>query len=83
MGSSKGVHIPGVPIDLPSVSQKDLDDIKFGIEEDVDMIFLSFTRDADTVRHIQDVVLKNGKQTKVNKDTDTKLESLSQLLQWF
>lgn len=47
------------------------------------MIFLSFTRDADTVRHIQDVVLKSGKQTKVNKDTDTKLESLSQLLQWF
>ncbi|XP_045467713.1 pyruvate kinase-like isoform X2 [Harmonia axyridis] len=65
LGSSKGVHIPGVPIDLPSVSDKDLQDINFGIAEDVDMVFLSFTRDADTVKRIQELVVKSGKQTQV------------------
>ncbi|XP_044758054.1 pyruvate kinase-like isoform X3 [Coccinella septempunctata] len=65
LGSSKGVHIPGVPIDLPPVSQKDLEDIEFGLKEDVDMVFLSFTKDANTVRTIQDVIEKTGKQTKV------------------
>ncbi|KAL3277133.1 hypothetical protein HHI36_012487 [Cryptolaemus montrouzieri] len=65
LGSSKGVHIPGVPIDLPSVSAKDIDDIKFGIDQDADMIFVSFARDANTVAQIQELIHKSGKQTKV------------------
>ncbi|KAK9874544.1 hypothetical protein WA026_005385 [Henosepilachna vigintioctopunctata] len=65
LGSSKGVHIPGIQVDLASVSEKDIEDIKFGMKQDVDMIFISFTRDANTVNQIRRIVQDSGKQTKV------------------
>ncbi len=53
MGSNKCVNLPGIHVHLPPVSKRDRIDIEFGIEQNVDMIFASFIRDADSVRDVR------------------------------
>jgi len=55
-----------VEINLPSITQQDIDDIRFGIENDVDFIAASFVRKAEDVIEIRKVLDKyNGKDIKI------------------
>ncbi|MFS8540524.1 MAG: pyruvate kinase [Tissierellales bacterium] len=56
----KGVNVPNVPINLPAVTEKDIEDIKFGIENDVDFIAASFIRKAEDVLQIRKILEDNG-----------------------
>ncbi|MDR1246005.1 MAG: pyruvate kinase [Clostridiales Family XIII bacterium] len=49
----KSINLPGVHLDLPAMSDKDKDDIEFGIEQDVDFIAASFIRTASDVNEIR------------------------------
>src|SRR5690625_2590493 len=48
--SRKGVNLPGVDISIPSLTEKDIDDLEFGLEKNVDYIALSFIRSAGDIQ---------------------------------
>ncbi len=58
--NKKGVNVPGVRTDLPAVSEKDYNDILFGIESDVDFIAASFVRTAADVKEIRKILEENN-----------------------
>lgn len=54
--SNKGVNLPGVQLDLPSLTQKDIVDIKFGASNNVDMIAISFVRKASDISKVRELL---------------------------
>lgn len=56
LGSKKGVNVPNVSIRLPGITQKDKDDIIFGIEQGFDFIAASFVRNAACIQEIKELL---------------------------
>ncbi|MDR2183514.1 MAG: pyruvate kinase, partial [Clostridiales bacterium] len=59
LGDNKGVNLPETNVSLPSLTQKDVDDIKYGIKMDFDFIAASFVRSAKDVLEIRQVLEDN------------------------
>ncbi|MDR0957688.1 MAG: pyruvate kinase, partial [Clostridiales bacterium] len=60
LSSRKGVNVPDVYVNLPSLTEKDIEDIKFGIKMGFDYIAASFVRSAKDVVEIRQVLEENG-----------------------
>src|SRR5437660_424227 len=58
--SQKGVNLPGVPIPIPSLTRKDLDDLEFALGLGVDYVALSFVRSAADVRDLKALLEQEG-----------------------
>ncbi len=58
--SKKGVNVPGVSVNLPGITEKDTNDILFGVEQGIDFIAASFVRRASDVLQIRELLEKNG-----------------------
>jgi len=60
LGSRKHVNLPGVRVNLPSITKKDREDIEFAIEQDLDFIALSFVRGDADVLEVREIVDQAG-----------------------
>lgn len=65
LGSKRHVNLPGIRVDLPSITKKDILDIKFAINEDVDFIALSFVRSASDVHELRKILDKHQSSIKI------------------
>jgi pyruvate kinase len=60
VGSHKGVNLPGVPLPIPSLTRKDIDDLQFALELGCDFIALSFVRSASDVQALKTLIEASG-----------------------
>jgi len=60
ISARKGINIPDVFVNLPSLTEQDVEDIKFGIKMKVDFIAASFVRTAADILNIRKVLMDNG-----------------------
>lgn len=65
LGEHKGINLPGVAVSAPSLTEKDIEDIHFGLNIGVDYIALSFVRAARDLDDIKRVIREKGKATPV------------------
>jgi pyruvate kinase len=63
LGEHKGMNLPGVRLSTPSLTEKDIEDVKFGLEHGVDYVALSFIRSAEDVRQLRKVIEQNSAQS--------------------
>jgi pyruvate kinase len=65
VSAHKGVNLPGVPVPIPSLTRKDMDDLEFALSLDVDFVALSFVRSAADVRDLKDLIKQAGSNANV------------------
>ncbi len=56
--SHKGVNLPGAQILIPGFTEKDREDLKFGLEEDIDYVAISFVRSANDIKTVRQAILE-------------------------
>lgn len=65
LSSKKGVNLPHTKISLPSLTEKDIEDANFALDNNVDWIALSFVRNADDLIQLKDIIRNKKKFARV------------------
>ncbi len=65
LSSRKGVNLPNTPISLPSLTEKDRNDLEFALSQNVEWIGLSFVRRAEDVTELKDIIRSRNSLSKV------------------
>lgn len=82
IGSRRHINLPGADIDLPSVTEKDWDDIAFAAESGVDFVALSFIRNAEEVHEVRTLLEKKNSTMQIITKVETRkaVENLSEII---
>ena len=56
----KGINLPGIAVSVPSMTEKDKEDLEFGFKHDFDYVALSFVRRAHDIAALRDFIIENG-----------------------
>jgi pyruvate kinase len=83
IGEKKGVNLPNVLVDLPAVTEKDKQDLEFGVKNGVDFIAASFVRKPQDVEDIRQVLGSRGQNIKIISKIENAegLENFDQILE--
>ncbi len=65
LSNNKGINLPGVGVSVPALSEKDIEDLRWAMAQDVDWIALSFVRDAEDIRPVHEVMDEVGRRLPV------------------
>ncbi|MCD1144038.1 pyruvate kinase [Kocuria sp. LUK] len=65
VSNNKGINLPGVAVNVPALSEKDEDDLRWALRRGVDIIALSFVRDAADIDRVHEIMDEEGKRLPV------------------
>jgi pyruvate kinase len=65
LASKKGFNLPNTKISLPCLTPKDLEDLEFALEHELEWIALSFVRSASDIIELKDLISSKGKRSKI------------------
>ncbi|MDD5469782.1 MAG: pyruvate kinase [Candidatus Peribacteraceae bacterium] len=71
IGSRRHVNLPGADIDLPSITEKDWQDIALAAEQNVDFVALSFVRTAEEITEVREFLRKRKATTRIISKIET------------
>lgn len=63
--SKKGINLPNTSVSAPSLTEKDFEDLMFGLANDVDWVALSFVRTAQDILSLREIIQAHNKHTKI------------------
>ena len=65
VSNNKGINLPGVAVSVPAMSEKDIDDLRWALQNGVDMVALSFVRSAADIDIVHQVMNEEGRRVPV------------------
>jgi pyruvate kinase len=65
VSNNKGINLPGVAVNVPALSEKDEDDLRWGLKLGVDMVALSFVRNSSDIERVQEIMREEGRKIPV------------------
>ena len=65
VSAHKGVNVPGVPVPIPALTRKDVEDLELALELGVDYVALSFVRSAADVRDLRELIEQAGSPARI------------------
>jgi pyruvate kinase len=83
LGEHKGINLPGAALSIPALTEKDREDLAFGVRHGVDMVALSFVRSAADVRMAKQLIAEHGSDLPViaKLEKPQALEQLEEILE--
>jgi pyruvate kinase len=65
VSNNKGINLPGVAVNVPALSDKDEEDLRWGLKLGVDMVALSFVRNASDIERVHEIMREEGRKIPV------------------
>jgi pyruvate kinase len=63
--SRKGINLPNTNVSAPSLTDKDYEDLIFGLQQNIDWVALSFVRTADDIQHLKNIISEKGSKARI------------------
>ncbi|MCZ2403421.1 pyruvate kinase [Paenarthrobacter sp. Z7-10] len=85
VSNNKGINLPGVAVNVPALSTKDEDDLRWALKRGVDLVALSFVRDAADINRVHAIMDEEGRRVPViaKIEKPQAVEHLSEIIDAF
>ena len=85
VSDNKGINLPGVAVSVPALSTKDIDDLRWALQQGVDMIALSFVRSAEDIKDVHKIMDEESRRIPViaKIEKPQAVENLAEIVQAF